>query len=118
MKNEIALIAYKCKQCGKMHYPFHDRCLACKGREFEQVSPQGNARLLTYTAIYYLPCGFEQRFLILGLGEFENKIKALGQIKAESISQLKVGMQVKPSWEPIRAQDGVDIYGLKFEPIE
>ena len=43
MKKEIAIIAYKCKKCGKLHYPFHDRCLACKNREFEQVKPQGKA---------------------------------------------------------------------------
>ena len=47
MKKEIAITAYKCKKCGKIHYPYHDRCLACKGREFEQIKPQGNARLLT-----------------------------------------------------------------------
>jgi len=31
---------------------------------------------------------------------------------------LKIGMKVKPSWEPIRVQYGEDIYGLKFEPLE
>ncbi len=41
MKKEIAITAYKCKKCGKLHYPFHDRCLECKGREFEKVKPQG-----------------------------------------------------------------------------
>ena len=52
MSKEIAITAYKCKKCGKLHYPFHDRCLECKGREFEKVKPQGNAKLLTYTAIF------------------------------------------------------------------
>jgi uncharacterized OB-fold protein len=31
---------------------------------------------------------------------------------------LKVGMKVKPGWEPIRVQHGEDIYGLKFEPMK
>ena len=53
----IAITAYKCKKCGKLHYPFHDRCLACKGREFETVKPQGNAKLLTFTRIYQLALG-------------------------------------------------------------
>ena len=39
MKKEIAITAYKCKQCGKIHYPYHDRCLGCKGREFEPFKP-------------------------------------------------------------------------------
>ena len=118
MSKEIAITAYKCKKCGKLHYPFHDRCLECKGREFEQVKPQGNARLLTYTAIFNLPWGFDQRYLLIGVAEFENKVRAMGQIKADSVDQLKIGMQVKPSWEPIRVQYGEDVYGLKFEPLK
>jgi uncharacterized OB-fold protein len=52
------------------------------------------------------------------LAEFENKIKAMGQIKVDSIDQLKTGMQVRPSWEPVRVQYGEDVYGLKFEPLK
>jgi uncharacterized OB-fold protein len=118
MSNDIAITAYKCKKCGKLHYPFHDRCLQCKGRVFEKVRPQGNARLLTYTTIFNLPWGFDQRFLVIGVAEFENKIKAMGQIKTESADRLKLGMKMRPSWEPIRVQYGEDVYGLKLEPME
>jgi uncharacterized OB-fold protein len=55
---------------------------------------------------------------VIGVAEFENKVKAMGQIKAESVDQLKVGMKMKPSWEPIKKQYGEDVYGLKFEPME
>jgi uncharacterized OB-fold protein len=108
MKKEIAITAYKCRKCGRIHYPYHDRCLACKGREFEQIKPEGDATLLTYTTIFNLPWGFDQRFLILGVAEFANHIKAMGQIKADSV----------PSWEPVRVQYGEDVYGLKFEPMK
>lgn len=118
MKKEIAITAFKCKKCGRIHYPYHDRCLDCKNRDFERIKPLGNARLLTYTVIYNLPWGFDQRFLILGIAEFDNKIKAMGQIKADSIDHLKLGMEMLPSWEPVRVQYGEDVYGLKLEPIE
>jgi len=117
MKNEIPITAFKCKKCGRIHYPYHDRCLDCKNREFEPIKPQGNARLLTYTVIYNLPWGFDQRFLIIGVAEFENKIKAMGQIKADSADDFKLGMKMVPSWEPVRIQAGEEVYGLKFEPI-
>ena len=117
MRKEIAITAYKCRKCGKIHYPFHDRCLVCRGRDFEQIRPEGDARLLSYTAMFNLPWGFDQRFLILGIGEFENKVKAMGQIKADSIDQLNAGMKMKVSWEPVRLQYGEHVYGLKFEPI-
>jgi uncharacterized protein len=114
---EIAIKAYKCKKCGKIHYPYHDRCLACKGREFEVIKPEGQAKLITYTQIFNLPWGFDQRFLIIGVAEFENGVKAMGQVKADGIEGLKTGMQVHPSWEPVRVQAGENVYGLTFEPI-
>jgi uncharacterized OB-fold protein len=114
---EIELLAYKCKKCGKIHCPFHDRCLACKGREFEEIKPEGNARLLTFTQIFNLPWGFDERFLIVGVAEFENGVKAMGQIRGDSVDGLNLGMMMKPGWEPVRIQHGEKIYGLKFEPI-
>ncbi len=116
MKKEIGIVAYKCKKCGKVHYPFHDRCLACKGREFETLKPEGKVRLLTYTQIFNLPWGFDQRFLIIGVGEFENGVKAMGQVQADSIEGLRPGMEVHAAWEPVREQYGEHVYGLKFVP--
>ncbi|MEN6434497.1 MAG: hypothetical protein ABFD58_01630 [Anaerolineaceae bacterium] len=117
MKKGIPIIAYKCRKCGRIHYPYHDRCLECKNREFEKIKAQGNVRLLTFSIIYNLPWGFDQRFLVLGVAEFENKVKAMGQIKVDSIDGLKIGMKMQPSWEPVRVQAGEDVYGLKFTPL-
>ncbi len=114
---ETTIQAYKCKKCGKIHYPFHDRCINCKGRDFEIIHPQGQAKLLTYTQIFNLPWGFDQRFLVIGVAEFENGVKAMGQVNAGSVDELKVGMPVAASWEPIRVQYGENVYGLKFKPI-
>jgi uncharacterized OB-fold protein len=117
MKQEIGITAYKCKKCGKLHYPFHDRCLACKNREFETVKPQGQAKLLTFTRIYNLPWGFDQRYLTIGVVEFENGVRAMGQIHADESYDLKLGMQMQPGWEPVRVQYGENVYGLVLEPI-
>ncbi len=118
MKREIAITAYKCRKCGRIHYPFHDRCLACRSRDFEEIKPEGDVRLLAYTAIFNLPWGFDQRFLIIGVGEFDNHVKAMGQIAADSIDCLKAGMRMKARWEPVRQQYGEHVYGLMFEPIQ
>ena len=113
----IKLLAYRCKKCGKMHYPFHDRCLKCKGREFDEIRPEGDAKLLTFTQIFNLPWGFEERFLIIGVCEFVGGVRAMGQIKADSIDGLRLGMLMRPSWEPVRVISGEKVYGLRFEPL-
>lgn len=117
MKKEIGIVAYRCKKCGKLHYPFHDRCLACKNREFETVKPEGNTKLLTFTRIYNLPWGFDERYLTIGVVEFENGVRAMGQIDADENYDLKIGMTLRPTWAPVRVQYGEDVYGLKLEPM-
>ncbi|HQI84192.1 MAG TPA: zinc ribbon domain-containing protein [Anaerolineae bacterium] len=114
---ELKITAYKCKKCGRVHYPKHERCLSCKHREFEEIKPEGNATLLTFTQIFNLPWGFDERFLIIGIGQFENGVKAMGQIKAEDAADLQIGMPMQASWEPIRYIYGEPVYGLKFAPM-
>jgi len=113
----LPIVAYKCKKCGKIHYPYHDRCLACKNREFEKIGPVGDVKLLTFTRIYNLPWGFDQRYLTIGIAEFENGIRAMGQIKVDESFPLKLGMIMKAGWEPVRLQAGENVYGLKFSPV-
>jgi uncharacterized OB-fold protein len=116
MKKELGIVAYKCKKCGKLHFPFHDRCLVCRGREFEAVKPEGKARLLTFTRIFNLPWGFDERYLTIGVVEFENKVRAMGQINVDESYELTMGMILEPNWEPVRKQYGENIYGLVLKP--
>lgn len=115
--SEIKITGYKCTACGRVHYPQHEQCLSCKGRDFEPLAPEGDATLLAYTQIFNLPWGFDERFLIIGVGVFENGIKAMGQIKADSLDGIATGMKLKPSWEPVRVQYGEPVLGLKYEPV-
>ncbi len=114
----IEIVAFKCKKCGKVHLPYHDRCSSCKGREFEKITPQGNAKLITFSQIFNLPWGFDNRFIFVGVAEFEDGIKAMGQIRADAPDQLKLGMTLKPGWDVVRVMSGENVYGLVFEPIK
>ena len=110
--SELKITAYVCTACGRVHYPFHDRCLDCKAREFDQIHADGSAKLLAYTEIYNLPWGFDVRTLKIGVVEFTNKVRAMGQIDMDDIQKLKTGMKLKAFWEPVRKQHGEDVYGL------
>ncbi len=116
-KKDLGIVAYKCKACGKLHYPFHERCLVCRGREFEKVKPQGQASLLTFTRIYNLPWGFDQRYLTIGVVQFENGVKAMGQIPVDEKYDLKNGMALDATWEPVRWTHGEPTLGLVLRPV-
>jgi len=117
MTPELEITAYQCKACGRIHYPFHDRCLDCKGQEFETLKPEGDPSLLAYTQIFNLPWGFDVRFLVLGVVKFPNGIKAMGQIHVDDVEKLNPGMKLKASWAPIRQVSGESVFGLVLKPI-
>jgi len=109
------LIAYKCKQCGRIIYPRHSRCLSCKGRDFDEISPAGSCKLLTYTTVWNLPWGIDERSRTLGIVEFENGVKAMGWLKA---AEAKIGMKLTANWEPVRVTRGQEVCGLTLEPVD
>ena len=107
------ITAYKCKSCGLVMYPHHFRCLQCHKREFEEITPSEKGKLLTFTIVEQLPWGFDERGRVLGVVEFDNGVKALGVILAES---PKIGMKLKAGWDSVRMIGDQKIYGLTFEP--
>jgi uncharacterized OB-fold protein len=93
-----------------MNFYAHESCGQCT------PCREGNAKLLTFTQIFNLPWGFDQRFIFVGVAEFENGIKAMGQIKANAPDELELGMTLKPTWDVVRVISGENVYGLVFEP--
>ena len=108
------ITAYQCTQCGQVMYPHHMRCLNCNGREFEEIEPSGNGKLLTYTIVNELPWGIDERGRVLGVVEFKNGVKALGLIHTE---KPKIGMKLSVDWEPVRVIAGEKTFGLSFHPV-
>ncbi len=114
----MSLVAYQCLSCGMLHYPPHDRCLNCRQRNFVEVPLKGQVTLLTYTTVYHLPPGWDRSFLRMGIVEFENGVRALGQIRADSAIQLQIGMRLQANWGPVRRQGDRVLLGLILEPLE
>ncbi|MGD8997799.1 MAG: OB-fold domain-containing protein [Anaerolineae bacterium] len=102
---------HKCTSCGYVMNPSHFRCLHCGGREFEEIEPGQTGKLVTYTEIFNLPWGIDERSRTIGIVEFEDGVKAMGQIKAE---KPKIGMKLKADWELVRVIRGEEVYGITF----
>ncbi|MBI3037705.1 DNA-binding protein [bacterium] len=116
--------ASKCPKCGHLHYPAPMRCHECKERrdpsktvfaDFEKVPLRGTCKLLTFTRVYALPDGYDLKYMNFGLVEFENGIRAAGQIMTDD---LKLGMPLIAKTGVVKEVIGKDIYGLQFYPCE
>ncbi len=111
------IIWHKCKKCGKLQYPEHLRCLTCKNKEFEEIEAPSEAILLTYTILTAPPKEYRNKeSYALGIVEFPNGIRALGQITSEK--NLKIGMKLKTEYAEICADlDGKAVRTFVFKPI-
>jgi uncharacterized OB-fold protein len=87
------------------------RCLNCNERDFEEITPEGQAKLVTYTIVNELPWGIDERGRVLGVVEFDNGVKALGLVK---VNDPKIGMKLSAGWQPVRVIAGQKTYGLSF----
>ena len=56
-------------------------------------------------------------YLTIGVVEFENGLRAMGQIDVDESYDLKLGAALLPTWAPVREQYGEDVYGLVLAPM-
>ena len=112
------IIWKKCKKCGKIQYPTHLRCLSCKAKEFEQIEAKGDAKLLTFTILKAPPKEYrDKKSYALGIVEFENGVRALGQISTEK--DIKTGIKLYPKYQKICENlDEKEVFGYVWYPDE
>ena len=81
---------YKCLKCGTIFYPAPMVCKGCSahrdpvtGKHWETFDLEGPCRLLTWTRVWNLPEGFNRKFLMFGMVEFPNGLRASGRVECE-----------------------------------
>ena len=107
----------KCQSCGLLQHSSHIRCLKCRHEKFDKIKAFGNATLITYTILKAPPAEFRDKSsYALGVVEFENGVKGLGQITSQK--NLNTGMTLKPIYRKICENlDGKEVYTYVFEPV-
>ena len=74
--------AAKCVNCGKLSYPTHFYCPACRGTKFEPVPVEGEGKLITWTRVYALPLDYAVLYTTLGIVELDMGVRATGRPRA------------------------------------
>ncbi len=101
---------HKCRACGHVSYPKHSRCPKCKETLFEAVELR-NGRLITYTIVHAVGPGTPKP-LLLGIAEFEDGVRAIGQLNAIN---PQIGMAVRAIHSVLRERNGKEYFGFKFK---
>jgi len=114
------ILAYKCRKCGELHYPYRMRCKKCGHTEWEgadvvfDVEPlPKDGKLLTFTQVYALPPDFAAVSLSLGIVELSNGMRITGQLRCPT---PEIGMAVRGKVEVVREEDYKKFFGMVFYP--
>jgi len=118
MRSKKRIEWHKCKRCGFLQHQTHLRCLKCKGNKFESITASGTCKLLTYTILKEPPMEFrDQKSYAIGVVEFENGVKALGQLTTKE--NLKTAILVKTMYKKIcNDLNGIEVFTHVFRPLE
>lgn len=109
------IYAYKCRNCGQLHYPFRMVCKQCRSNDFfgfDPVPVAKKGKLLTFTTVYNLPAEFEMATLGLGIVELEDGVRIIGQLE---IDHPEIGMVVEGEVEVVRNGLYEKYYGMVFQ---
>ncbi|MFA4932029.1 MAG: zinc ribbon domain-containing protein [Caldisericia bacterium] len=92
------IMAYRCLTCGTAYYPAPMVCGKCSarrdpvtGKGWEAFELEGSCELLTWTRVWNLPEGYTKKYLLFGIVQFENGLRASGQLEVED---PKTGMRL------------------------
>ena len=119
-QQEPEVYAYKCPECGTLDYPAPMICKNCSARRdpsgvifsaWEQVPLTGVCKLLAWTRVYALPEGFDVKYLLFGLVQFENGLRASGRLLVDN---PQTGMDLTANVGVVKEKVGEDVYGLMF----
>ncbi len=112
--------AVKCPSCGKLFYPAPMICSGCGERRdpsgikfpaWENISLSGECKLLAWTRVYALPEGFEMQYLLFGIVEFSNGLRASGRL---NVDMPETGMKLNATVETMDNSKGKEYDGFIF----
>lgn len=113
-----AIQGYKCQSCGAVHYPAPMICSECSARRdpvtdkgWETFDLKGACELLTWTRVWNLPEGYNRKFLMFGIVQFENGLRASGQLDVED---PKTGMKLTAEVEESDERPGKPVNVFVF----
>jgi uncharacterized protein len=109
--NRYRLVGMKCVKCGSISFP-PKKCL-CGGKN-ESFELSGTGKILSYTIIRAAPRGFEAPYAI-GIIKLVEGPTITGQIVNE-FSDIDIDKDVSVVFRKLKEmQDGLNVYGFKFE---
>lgn len=110
------LLASKCKSCGRIYFPPHQRCLECYGQDMEEVKLSKTGEIYTYTVVQMPVKNYKPPFALAWV-ELPEGVRIFTQLKDWENKELKIGMDVNLVIDTLWEEEEKEVYGYKFAPV-
>jgi uncharacterized protein len=110
--------ALQCPTCKTIYYPAPMVCTKCFTRRdpsevffssWDKVAVQGNCKLLAWTRVWALPEGYNVKYLLFGIVEFESGMRASVRL---DVDEPRTGMALYAEAGVTTERSGKEVYGL------
>jgi len=118
--SRFRLEAGRCNGCGKVVFPKRKICPACRGREFEELTLERRAKVITKTVINVSPDEFMMEApYVMAVVESPEGARFTAQIVDCKPADVKPGTEVELEFRLIRKEghSGILCYGHKGVPV-
>ncbi|MCK4821440.1 OB-fold domain-containing protein, partial [bacterium] len=115
-EGEGALLASKCKSCGKVFFPKRTVCTECSSKDMEEVHLREGAKLYTFTTVQMPVHQYKPPFTLIWV-EFPEGVRVMSQVKDSEKQPLEIGMDMKLVIDTLWEEEGKEIIGYMFEPV-
>ena len=113
------LIAYKCKSCGRAHYPPANACPYCGSRDLGEIELPRVGRILSYSIVYTTPFEDKDRSpVVIGLVDL-GVARLIAEIVDVKPEDVRIDDRVEAVFRRISVDGdtGLIVYGIKFRPV-
>ena len=110
-----ALLASKCRSCGKVFFPKRTVCTECFKEDMEEIYLREGAKLYTFTTVQMPVYKYKPPFTLIWV-EFPEGVRVMSQAKNLEKQPLKIGMDMKLVIETLWEENGKEIIGYMFQP--
>jgi uncharacterized OB-fold protein len=110
-----ALLAERCRSCGRVFFPRREFCPECSDKDLEPLELSGPARLYSHTRVMMPVHKYKPPFTLAWV-EFPEKVRVMGQVKGDD-RPLSIGMEMKLVIDTLWTEEDRRITGYKFQPL-
>ena len=111
-----ALLANRCKSCGKVYFPNAPNCLNCFHEELEEIPISRQGTLLTYTVVQMPSTHFQPPYAV-GYVDLPEGVRIFAPLDIIEEKPFQVGMAVKLYTDTLWREGEKEVVGYRFTPL-